>query len=90
MNIQYQTPGQVKVFANSESEAHEVLATAIDEMLIKSNKIDTRQPDGFKLLGDELASICQNYEQKVDKTQWTILNEQRTRLLINAMLGESC
>lgn len=65
------------------------LSEAIQKLFDIANSIDVNQQDAFKILGDETAQICISYQNKLDELQKTILNEQRTNLLIRTMLGNS-
>ena len=63
------------------------LNKAINDLLDIASHIDFNSQDAYLRLGNQTANLCIQYEPKLTELQRSILNEQRTNLLIKAMLG---
>lgn len=66
---------------------NEYLNEAVRMLLHLANSIDCSTRDGVEHLGDEMAKVCLDYDSQLNDMQMTILSEQRTELLMQAMVG---
>lgn len=64
------------------------LSEALNKLFDIASCIDFSESDAFLKLSQETSQLCLFYDSILDELQQSILVEQRTKLLVNAMLGK--